>query len=82
MKIHELKIDSKYYCDIVSGVKTFEIRKNDRNYKLKDLLFLNEYEDGKATGKWILKEICYMTDYAQQEGYVVLGIVNPRRFSN
>ena len=41
MKLHELKIKAKYYLDIVSGAKTFEIRKDDRDYKVGDLIKFN-----------------------------------------
>lgn len=75
-KTHELKILPEYYNAVVSGDKTFEIRENDRNYTVGDMLLLKEYnsESKKYTGQKIRKEICYMTDYAQRNGYVVLGI--------
>lgn len=38
MKLHELKIKQKYFEDILSGKKTFEIRKNDRDFQEGDLL--------------------------------------------
>lgn len=72
--IHELKILPKYFEAVVSGNKRFEIRKNDRNYKKGDILRLNEYQDGQYTGDVHVAEITYITDYAQQDGYVVLGI--------
>ncbi|WPH51275.1 DUF3850 domain-containing protein [Enterococcus faecalis] len=72
--IHELKILPEYFEAVVSGDKRFEIRKNDRGYKVGDILRLNEYEDGKYTGNFHAAEITYITDYAQQDGYVVLGI--------
>lgn len=72
--IHELKILPEYFEAVVSGDKRFEIRKNDRNYKKGDILRLNEYQDGQYTGRFHVVEITYITDYAQQDGYVVLGI--------
>lgn len=74
LTIHELKILPEYFEAVVSGNKRFEIRKNDRNYKKGDILRLNEYQDGQYTGDVHVAEITYITDYAQQEGYVVLGI--------
>lgn len=71
---HELKILPEYFEAVVSGNKRFEIRKNDRNYKKGDILRLNEYQDGQYTGDVHVAEITYITDYAQQDGYVVLGI--------
>ena len=34
MKIHELKILPKYYEKVLSGEKRFELRKDDRNFKI------------------------------------------------
>ncbi|NSV01869.1 DUF3850 domain-containing protein [Enterococcus faecalis] len=72
--VHELKILPEYFSAIVSGEKRFEIRKNDRNYKVGDILRLMKYEDDNFTGDVHVSEITYITDFAQQDGYVVLGI--------
>ncbi len=73
---HELKIEPKYFEAVKDGRKKFEIRKNDRNYQEGDILVLLEYDKyyEAFTGEKITVEISYMTDYAQQDGYVVLGI--------
>ena len=41
MKVHNLKIKPQYFKDVVSGIKTFEVRKNDRNFKVGDLMVLD-----------------------------------------
>lgn len=50
---HKLKLNADYYKDSANGIKTFEIRKNDRNYKVGDILELREWIwsslDGKGT---------------------------------
>lgn len=38
MKLHELKIKEDYFNAILRGEKTFELRKNDRDYKVGDLI--------------------------------------------
>lgn len=43
MKTHELKLDTKYFDDVKSGNKNFEIRKNDRNFEVGDVLELKRY---------------------------------------
>ncbi|EDN9028979.1 TPA: DUF3850 domain-containing protein [Listeria monocytogenes] len=73
-KTHELKILSEYYWDIVEGRKTFEIRKNDRDYQVGDYLILKELKDEKHTGRKLPVVVTYITDYEQKEGYVVMGI--------
>lgn len=73
-KIHELKILSEYFWDIVVEQKTFEIRKNDRDFQVGDHLILKEFKREKPTRRWIAVEVTYITDYEQKEGYVVMGI--------
>ena len=42
MKKHELKTDPQVFDDVVSGRKTFEIRKDDRGFEVGDLLKLRK----------------------------------------
>lgn len=72
--IHELKILPEYFKAVTSGRKQFEIRKNDRDYKVRDHLILREWNGENFTGNSYKAEITYITDYAQQNGYVVMGI--------
>ena len=32
-KVHQIRIAKTYFDDVANGIKTFELRKNDRNYK-------------------------------------------------
>lgn len=41
--IHELKSWSEYFQKTKSGEKTFELRKNDRDFKVGDILCLKEW---------------------------------------
>lgn len=74
----ELKILPKYFEEVLSGVKTFELRKNDRNFNTEDILKLREYENGQYTGRVIRRRVTYILHggcYGLEEGYVILGIV-------
>lgn len=52
MKLHELKILHKYLIDVTIGKKTFELRKNDRDYQVGDLIhFIDIREDYTKTNK-------------------------------
>ena len=43
MKLHELKTVQPYFDMVWDGEKPYEIRKNDRDYEVGDLLWLREY---------------------------------------
>lgn len=86
---HELKILPKYFDAVVNGIKTFEIRKNDRNYSIGDTLWLREFDNDDVyspewktysgyTGRGYFAVITYifnLKDFLNiDEDYVVLGI--------
>lgn len=72
---HNLKIKPKYFKEVFNGNKTFEVRKNDRNFKVGDIIVLHEYDDGYTTES-ITKTITYILADKEyiKEGYVILGI--------
>ena len=76
MESHTLKIEKKYFNEILRRVKSFEIRRNDRNFKAGDFLTLQEINDGKYTGSTIECRIGFVCDYAQKENYVVFSILD------
>lgn len=75
---HKLKILPKWFDDVLNERKKFEIRKNDRDFKVGDKLLLQEWERGKYTGREILKEIEYIYHgdgtYGLSEEYCILGL--------
>lgn len=75
-KIHSLKIWPVYYDDVASGKKTFEVRKDDRNYQVGDVLLLSEWNGEGNTGRSGNFEIVYILRNSSLllEGYCVLGI--------
>jgi hypothetical protein len=70
---HELKIWPDFFFAVEEGVKNFEIRKNDRDFKVGDEVLLMEYDPESKVffGGEILGEITYVTDFMQPQGYVV-----------
>ena len=74
--VHELKILPYYFNLVESGMKTFEIRLNDRNYQVGDILILHEYYGGKYTDKKIVAKVDAVINFCVgvKKGYIVLLI--------
>jgi hypothetical protein len=75
---HELKCLPQFFGSVYSRTKNFEIRKNDRNFKFGDVLYLREWDPAtqQYTGPSCYRNVIYMTDFPAglREGYVVLGL--------
>lgn len=73
---HTLKTEQPWFDLVAEGVKNFEIRRNDRDFEEGDILELVEYDAVKKefTGDYILAKVELVCEYAQIEGWVVLGI--------
>lgn len=74
MICHDLKTLPSFYAAVISGKKRFEIRKNDRNFQVGELIRLLEWDGEDYTGEERYAQIIYLTDYEQKAGFVVLGI--------
>lgn len=75
-KVHSIRLAKTYFNDVASGKKSFELRKNDRGYKVGDMLEMLEFADGRNTGRIIQAEVAYMLEgyTGLEEGYCILGI--------
>lgn len=77
---HELKILPNYFNDIMFGNKSFEIRKNDRDFHKWDKLILKEWSPSRNdyTGNEITALVNYIHygngDFGLAEGYCVMGL--------
>ena len=84
MKLHELKIKHEYLVEVDRGRKTFELRKNDRDYQVGDLIRFIDVKQ-ESTGDcdiyidpddlykitYILKDV---PQYGLDKDYCILGI--------
>jgi ASC-1-like (ASCH) protein len=73
---HYLKTLTEYFNAVESGIKTFEVRRNDRGFKVGDTLILQDWDGWERTGRELIKKVTYVLDDSQycKDGYVVLGI--------
>lgn len=79
MANHKLKIWPEFFSAIKLGVKSFEIRKNDRDFKTGDTLQLMEWEPIKKhfTDREMICEIKYIMhdgNMGLKKGYCVMAI--------
>lgn len=76
--IHELKTLPEFWQDVFDNIKNFEVRFNDRDFKVGDLLFLREWDPKTETytGRVARRNVIYVLDNPQyvKEGYVIMGI--------
>lgn len=76
--IHALKTLPEYFEAVWENKKTFELRENDRDFKVGDYLALNEWDGEKYTGRTTLVEVIYILDPNEvmtcAGGYVIMGI--------
>lgn len=79
MKLHELKIEHKYLIEVYMGRKTFELRKNDRDYQVGDLIHFVKTDGFEYFGhSKDIYEIIYVlkgvVEYGLDKDYCILGI--------
>lgn len=78
MAEHELRTWPEYFQAVRDGLKTFEVRKNDRFFQVGDILLLREYEPepDKYTGRQLKAIITYILDDfpGLSSGWVVMGM--------
>lgn len=87
-KIHELKTDPAVFDAVARGVKTHEIRFDDRAFAVGDLLYLRETVDTgwtmantsaplSFTGRQALREISHIQrGYGLVDGWCILSFAN------
>ena len=78
MKLHELKIKEEYYREVESGTKTFEIRKNDRDFQVGDYIHFTIVRGTQSIETYPLFKITYVLkdvpEYGLENGYAILSI--------
>ena len=75
---HKLKLAKMFFEDVRLGRKSFELRKNDRDYQIGDILELREMDNGQPTGRVIEKEITYILEgfAGLKEDYCILALAD------
>lgn len=88
-KTHHVKIWPEFFDAVDSGIKPFELRKDDRHYAVGDTVVLQEWEPNTArfSGRTTTKIITHKTDglgpgaitplHGLSRGYCILGLAAP-----
>ena len=81
---HKLKTWPIPFWEVIAGSKTFEVRRNDRDFKVGDLLLLQEYEPAlkKYTGEEVLVQIDYSIVLPEPEGFIGMAISEVHIYDN
>lgn len=82
-RTHELKIWPEFFELVKSGAKMFEVRENDRDFRVGDTLVLKEYDPWmlRYTGREIDRKISCILDDPRfcKAGLVILGFETGER---
>jgi hypothetical protein len=76
---HHLKTWPPFFEEVDQGKKNFELRKNDRNFQLGDILVLQEWtaDTEQYTGRAITKKVEYILEGGSlglERGYVIMAL--------
>lgn len=79
MTEHELKTWPEFFESVSSGRKPFEVRKNDRDFKVGDVLILKEWDPEKElySGRVLYKTVTYLLpggSFGIDPDYCVMGL--------
>lgn len=70
-----LNIAPVHYEAVKSGLKTAELRLNDRDFKVGDWLILKEWDNGYS-GRQVSRKVAHIADVGDiVEGYVLISII-------
>lgn len=84
-RTHDLKVWPAFFEALNDGRKTFEWRKNDRDFRTGDTLRLREWDPNTEayTGRDLIRTVSYMqtdfvgSDFGFPAGYAVLALASP-----
>lgn len=74
-KVHDIRLGASFFDDVLECRKNFELRKNDRGYKVGDILHMMEFKDGRNTGRSVNRKVIYILEdfTGLEDGYCILG---------
>lgn len=77
---HDLKTWPRGFRAVRSGLKRYELRRNDRDFRVGDLLHLKEWDPdtGQYSGRWVDVAVTLITEAGEypglEDGFCIMGI--------
>ena len=76
-KLVEKKILPKYFIAVEMGKKNFELRKDEDDIQVNDIIVLREWNGEVYTGSYTARQVKYVLrnvpEYGLQDGYCIIG---------
>ena len=77
--VHELKTVPESFEPIEAGIKLFEIRLNDRDYQVNDILILKEWlpDQEEYTGRAVIAGVAFIltdSEWGLKPDYIAMSI--------
>jgi len=86
MKTHQLKTVNPYFQDVWDKRKSFEVRFNDRDFKVRERIILLEYDykTGIYSARAIVGKIIYIlnTPIYCKKGYVIIQLSELKNYKH
>lgn len=73
MTTHHLKTLPPYFQAVMAGLKTAELRKDDRDFQVGDILVLEEWD---GVGRELTRVVTHIVRGGEWLGYVMLSMGN------
>jgi len=76
--VHEIKCVQPFFNAVLDGSKLFELRYNDRDYAVGDILRIDEYIPNVGyTSRYIFKRIGFIVSSFNglENGYVIMSLL-------
>ena len=81
---HDIKVWPEFFEALALGLKTWEVRLNDRGYKMGDLLVLREWDpkDGEMTGRALQARVSYVAYNPPgcEAGVVIMSLTEVKKW--
>lgn len=77
-KVIEKKILPEYFKAVITGDKSFELRKDEDGIQIGDTLILKEWDGNQYTGNQVARSVTYVlrgaSEYGLMDGYCIIGV--------